>query len=160
LWNDCVCWFLQFMPNLMSATSRGIPMTSLTEFPSCHWRTLCLQICKHPNASVCLSLRFGFHFTHPQYSQRDLNWRGNFRFRDFDPFFFQCQSFLHTISEGLIGRSWSPWFDSLIWVKCSIDPIDHILTGNGKQERVSRDFSVPTVAHVRGFGCLVFGCFI
>ena len=32
----------------------------------------------------------------------------------------------------------------------------HILTGNGKQERVSRDFSVPTVAHVRGFGCFEF----
>ena len=32
----------------------------------------------------------------------------------------------------------------------------HILTGNGKQERVSRDFSVPTVAHVGGFGCFEF----
>ena len=35
----------------------------------------------------CLSLRFGFHFTHRQHSQRDLKWRANFRFRDFDRFF-------------------------------------------------------------------------
>ena len=79
-----------------------------------------------------------------------------------------CESFavFHTISRAvLIYETSQPqkpkWFASsmgemfhrsnwlLMWSY-------HILTGNGKQERVSRDFSVPTVAHVRGFGCFEF----
>ena len=93
------------MQNSMSATLRDIPMTSLTAFPDCLWRIHYLLIWKHPNASVCLFPRFGFHFISQLYSQRDPRWRGNFQFLVSDSHLFIASPSFTLFRRGLVWRS-------------------------------------------------------
>ena len=89
----------------MSATLRGIQMTSLTAFPDCLWRIRYLPIWKHPNASVCLFPRFGFHFISQLYSQRDPRWLGNFQFHVSDSHLFIASPTFTLFSKGFVWRS-------------------------------------------------------
>ena len=93
------------MQNSMSATLRDIPTTSLTAFPDCLWRIHYLLLWKHPNASVCLFPRFGFHFISQLYSQRDPRWRGNFQFLVSDSHLFIASPSFTLFRRGLVWRS-------------------------------------------------------
>ena len=164
----------------MSATLRGIQMTSLTAFPDCLWRIRYLPIWKHPNASVCLFPRFGFHFISQLYSQRDPRWLGNFQFHVSDSHLVIASPSFTLFSKGFCLAFRSPCFDSWIWVKWSIDPIwllmwsGHILLAMknkcGNLARRSIGFHVfhasmlewrvcPMWIYLQRFTVLCLGCF-